>query len=878
MKRSSLFLSTLLLIQLILGMFLVPPLVGYAQTSLDWSKPVNLSNSGASTNPSVVVDTEGVIHVIWFDELDGYKYTNSPDGVEWSSPKKVNFPFPSLGDTKPTLVVDNKEIHILWRDQVSNKLYYSRSLSSALDVPSRWTNFTELANAVVSYDVKVGNEGNLYVSYISIEGSDTIPPGVVFRRLDGSGWSQPQILYPSQYFRSLKPEDANIHIGVSGGNTTDTVLIVWDDRIQKRIFLARSLDGGSEWENPVQISGPEDYIGLTLPFNINIGFFENKPLLTWWVGTPGVRCSLYSKYYIDEADLPASQSESREEFPFCPQKSEFFIQDGDFLLLSLSTQEDLYFIAWNGLLWSEKRNQSELSVFENPSTLDSVLLGCKEIAVVGNLIYSVGCDSGIGSDIWYRSRELGALDDWFPPTTSWKGPVQITSTNQNMSMLSSLDDKSYNVHLFWIQSALNDEIEGGTLEYSVWRNGLWSKPGAILAGINGRPLQFTASTGIPDRLILAWVDAETGGLLFSWANSDRADNPLEWDNPTNIPSNSQFISSPYILADASGRIVIVYAIPLNEQRGIYFVSSEDFGKTWSSPSLIFNAFAAGWDMVNQPMLALSGDGSLHLLFERFSLQGDRGKSVGLYYSRSEDGGNRWSEVDLVSDGLISWSKILTYDEKNVHRLWQEKNGTNLVNFHQFSQDGGLSWSTPVSVVRVSDDNGTPTVNVDWTGSLHLTQLVQSKNGITGSYHEWNGDQWTPQASYQIKSKGLSLSNSLTSSITSSGYLLSINLIDYGDPINGQTYELLSMGRSLDMPIENNIQVSALIATPPQQETSTSNGNRDLVSTPTTSSSITNLYDPSVSLSNSRNLTGIFFILGILILTVILLRPKSSKNR
>jgi hypothetical protein len=875
MKRSSLFLNTLLLVQLIFGMLLVLPLVGYAQTSLDWSKPVNLSNSGASTNPSVVVDTEGVIHVIWFDELDGYKYTKSADGVEWSDPVKVNFPFSSLGETKPTFVPDKKDIHILWQDQKSNKLFYRKSLSSTLDVPSRWTNSIELADSVISYDVKIGNEGKLYVSYISSQGTDKIPPGVIFRRLDGTRWSQPQILYPSQYFRSLEPENANIHIGVSGGNTADTIFIVWDDRAQKRIFLAKSLNDGSDWENTVQISGPEEYIGLTLPFNVNIGFFENRPLLTWWVGTPGIRCSLYSQYYVNEADLVEVQNELRKEIPFCPQRSEFIIQDGDYPLLSLSTQENTYFIAWNGFTWSETKSQSELSVFENPSTLDSVLLGCREITVDGNVIYSVGCDTGIGSDIWYLSRELGAIDDWFPAATAWKGSGQITSTNQKISLPLSLDDENYNVHLFWIQSAL-DNGEGGTLEYSVWRNGIWSTPREVLARINGKPLQYTASTNIPGRLILAWIDSETEGILFSWADSNRADNPLEWENPISVPSNSQFNSSPSIVADASGRIIIGYAIPLNEQRGIYQVSSEDFGETWSDPSLVFDAAAAGWDMVNQPTLALSGDGRLHVLFERFSLQGDRGRSAGLYYARSEDGGNTWSEAELVSEGLISWSKILTHDEKTIHRFWQDKSGTNLVNFHQYSQDGGLSWSTPVPILRVSDGSGTPSVNVDGVGNLHFIQPAQGIDGITGSYHEWNGIQWVPQASYRIEFSGSDPRSSLTSSIASSGYLLAINMIDYVDPSNGQTNEILSMGRSLDTPGDSGVQPVALIATPAQQEVL--NNDQTLVSTPTAISAITNLFDPSVSLSNSRDLTGILFILGILVFTIFLLRPKSRKNR
>jgi len=794
----------------------------------------------------------------------------------WSPPKNAYPPFSLGGDTIPSFVVDGDEVHILWQDNDSRILYYSKSTSSNLGEPSKWTNFTELAQGVVSFDVKIGISGNLYVGYISTRETDANHPGVNFRRLSGTGWSQAKSLYSSQYFRTLTSEDSNIQLGVSNGNNIDDIYVVWDDRARKRIFLSKSSNDGGDWENPIQISGPEDYIGLTIPFNINISFLNDKPILIWWAGSPGVRCSFYSQSILDDVGQLSVSEKNREELPFCPQRSEFIVQNSDYPLLSLSSQDDMSFIAWNGSDWSEIQNQSELSVFENPVTLDSVLFGCKEITVFNGIIYSVGCDYGVDKDIWYRSRDLGTLDEWFPPPSAWKIPYQLTNVTQRISMLSSVKDESNNVHVFWIKSPILDTAKDGSLEYAIWRNGIWSKPGEILAGLNGKPLQYSASANIPGRLILAWVDAETGGILFSWANSDRADNPSEWDNPIFIPSNSQVNSSPEILADVSGRIIIAYAIPVNEQRGIYFVSSDDAGQTWSGPFLLFDAIAVGWDMVNHPKLGFSGDGRLHALFERFSLQGDQRQSVGLYYSQSSDGGGTWSEADLVSEGLISWSEIVTYDENIVHRLWQENNGTKLINFHQISQDGGLNWNTPISIASENDGSGSPSVDVDQTGNLHLIQPIQNNDGLIGFHEEWDGLQWNSQVPYELSVRGLNTSYSLTSSITSNGYLLTINLIGYDDLVNGRINELLGVGRSLDVSNISSTPFLVLIATPmPQPELI---DNQDLMRTPTSTSPITSLYDPSASLSRGRNLTGFLFILGVLILTFVILRPKSGNKR
>lgn len=872
MKRYKPFYGILLTLAMTASVFFASPSRGYAQTSQDWSDPVNLSNSGASTNPSIVVDAKGTIHVIWFDQLDGYKYSESLDGVVWSHPKTVEFPFSPLGDTRPTFVPnDDGEIHILWRNQDSQTLYYSKSLSSNLDEPSAWTNSTELAEAVVNFNVKVNSNGNLYVGYISSKGTETIPPGVNFRRLNGAGWSQPKNLYSSQYFRSLTSEDSNIQLGVSEGGTTDNVFIVWDDRPQKRIFLARSSNNGDEWEDSVQISGPDDYIGLTLPFNINIGFFDNEPLLVWWVGSSGGRCSLYSQLYVNDANQLDTSGKLREEFSFCPQTSEFIVQYGDYPLLLLSAQDDVSLIAWNGSNWSAIQNQEELSVFENPATLDGVLFGCKKVAVYKEKIYSIGCDKGIGRDIWFRSRELGSLDTWFPSPSAWKTPTHITSVNQRISMLSSEDDENNNIHIFWIQSSFLDEAGDETLQYAKWGDGVWSKPVAILAEFKGKPIQFTVTADLPGRLLLSWIDGDTGEVLFSWANSDRAVSPSEWDTPVYIRSVSPINSSPNLLADSSGRIIITFAVPVNEHRGIYFVSSDDTGRTWSEPLLLFDAAAAGWDLVDQPKLGLSGDGRLHVLFERFSLKGGHRQSEGLYYSQSSNGGDTWSDAELVSEGSVSWSDIVAYDQQIVHRLWQEKDGTKLVNFHQFSENGGLTWSTPISIAGVINGAGSPSVNVEWNGNLHLMQLVQN-DGVFISHQEWNGSQWSRQEPYELSIKGSDASYLLTSSIASDGYLLALSLMSHDDLVNGQMSDLLSVGRFLDvLPSADSTPSPALIAT--QRPRPASGTNHDASTTPTQISPLTNLYDPSTSLSKSRNLIGILFLVGVLILTFVILRPK-----
>jgi hypothetical protein len=65
MKSKKVLVNILLSFMLIMPLFLASAPTSYAQTIQDWSAPVNLSMSGAATNPVIVVDLHGTIHAIW---------------------------------------------------------------------------------------------------------------------------------------------------------------------------------------------------------------------------------------------------------------------------------------------------------------------------------------------------------------------------------------------------------------------------------------------------------------------------------------------------------------------------------------------------------------------------------------------------------------------------------------------------------------------------------------------------------------------------------------------------------------------------------------------------------------------------------------------
>jgi len=89
--------------------------------SKDWSIPLNISVTDSdSMRPSIAVDSEGHIHVVWSERVNGgageiyYKYWN---GTEWSIPVNISNSS-AFESTNPQVAADNTgRAHIVWEEQ-----------------------------------------------------------------------------------------------------------------------------------------------------------------------------------------------------------------------------------------------------------------------------------------------------------------------------------------------------------------------------------------------------------------------------------------------------------------------------------------------------------------------------------------------------------------------------------------------------------------------------------------------------------------------------------------------------------------------------------------------------------------------------------------
>jgi len=866
--------TALLLFVVILDPFSQQPKIARAQQiDLNWSDPINLSNSGSTSNPSMVVDSRGIIHVIWIDAYDGYKYVESADGKTWSTPKVVNFPF-SPADSMPIFVPDPKgAIHVFWRTS-KNVLSYAKAASENLGNPAVWAASSIIDSFVYDLDVKLDIDNTLHVSYVRNPVSRDAPSGVYYRQSINGGfsWSTQKILYESQYFRSLTPESAHVRLNLSETETGREVYVAWDDRAIKRIFMTKSLDSGTTWGTPAQIVVPEASLGFETPFNIEIEKFEGKILLMWQVGNPGVRCSQFSQWSEDDGETWSAPTTMINEFIACPQQSTFLLTDQGYTLVLLNIQGDLSLVAWNGLLWSNPRSESGLSFMSNPVTLDSIIFRCQQMVLYNRSLLVVGCDQN-GGDIWFASRQLDAAEILFPLPSVWGGSQEINVVPRQNDSLVSISDQENHIHAIWVESIPSATgIVNYRILYSRWNGDVWSKPAPIITDLDGPPGDLSITMDIQQRLFLAWVNKDTGDLMFSWANASRANAPSEWNSPVVLPSRSSLNDSPYILVDASNQLYIAYAVTVNEERGIYLTYSNNLGENWASPVKVFDAAQAGWNSVDNPKLAITEDGRLHILFNQLTvLNGPR--SIGLYYSQSSDGGIKWTDPTLVSQQTVLWGDILAVNEQTIHRIWQEENKTTSVIYHQVSQDGGLSWSAPGTVSAIVAPVSKPILTVTGSGVLHLLQLV-TQDTLLFQEWAWTGERWRTLAAGKLDDYRQSKLVSLTAGVASQGSLYALMLFTYENKTGEQISQLVFIDRDLDIGENTQFISNAIISTPNVLSTSDSIF-EEVHPTLTSVPPLVNLAEPPPNRSNVINIIVIGVAVVILFVAIL---PGRKKNR
>ncbi len=468
------FLITSVLLVLTAQFFLVHKVVAQTPDN-DWSAPENLSYSGSTTNPFMIVDETGVIHAIWEDSFLGYVY-NYYDGNLWSPPEAVNFPFDPISTIDLHLMADsNGLLHAYWISIVGNNiegnLLYSQVNMASIANPDSWRTPQVLADSVVALDGTIDSQERIHIAFVTPFQTEGLEAGAYYTRsAEGNFWTTPESLGSSPYMRTLTTENSSIDITASDINGTTNVYVTWDNRPRQKLFFIKSEDGGDSWGTPNDIVVPESRSGASIPHNIIINAKDDNLLLVWQFGQPDLLCTQHYQWSSDGGETWSETDQMMKDIFGCPQSNQFIAGPGEITLLFTTIDEQVYLLAWDGSTWSNPQAQTPLYSFTDPDTLNDVVYQCRKATLADrDQLYVIGCDGNQVGDIWLTSRLLGSTEDWFPPPSAWTEPANI-SEEGSVSILGNILFDNQNIsHVIWNQIDFNSTGDKSSkLYYTFW--------------------------------------------------------------------------------------------------------------------------------------------------------------------------------------------------------------------------------------------------------------------------------------------------------------------------------------------------------------------------------------------------------------------------
>lgn len=739
-------------------------LLTYAQESSGpWTVPVNISKSGAASQPAIVVAPNGKLHALWWDTYEGEQYaqTTSVTGTTWSRPIAA----PQIAGER-TIMTNTRtgkatvrlsppvgmrllsdsggSVLAFWRD-VDNQLAY------ILNPGTGWGNAIILADSALSMDAVTDVKGTVHLVYVRSLNTSGNPSGIYYRTTTGGiGWSVPVLVFASTYFRNAKPDQ--IYTSVAGDGR-GSVLVTWDDQELRQSLYSRSADGGRTWSNPQPVSNnPSASMTQARVLSTAQGDFI---FLGQIAGADG--CGLSQRRSTDGGQTWSAPERVLTSLTRCTSDWSFSLDSEGRLWLIGEPQTDTGILAaWDGRAWS-KPTEVRLGVRDAVKGNDFTL-GCLTMALAGKYMGVIGCDAA--NDVWTARSAVGLGDLTSALKTVWS-PLETMSDRKSQAGLPALSaDTQGKVYALWSQAA--DGELGTDLYAAVWESNTWSRAARVLGSTNvltetavgnqaAKAEQPSVATDNQSRLHAVWSGGLNGQILYSWTYVRDAMSAQAWTQPIALPAPSAVASWPNIVADPRGDVLhVIYAVPFNEGRGIYYVRSNDDGSTWLKPVLVFDAVAIKWDSVDKPQLALDAQRNvLHAVWLRTRLPDGAGAQA-VAYSRSTDGGQSWSTPVTVAEGATDWPRVAVSGEGQVQIVWNQAptqggrkdfvQPTEI--WSQFSPDGGGRWAAPALVPGLDDVSGPVSLSAYGARSFHIVGVGKGSGGESALlYNLWDGGAW-----------------------------------------------------------------------------------------------------------------------------------------
>ncbi|UCD99283.1 MAG: hypothetical protein JSV42_00735, partial [Chloroflexota bacterium] len=243
----------------------------------------------------------------------------------------------------------------------------------------------------------------------------------------------------------------------------------------------------------------------------------------------------------------------------------------------------------------------------------------------------------------------------------WSNPELLFAApeGQKSNELWVLSDQANRLYLWWPLFEIDEAGNPASLEstlHSQRINEAWRSPNDILVWPEGGRL----TSVVIDQSGMLHAFSATDCLSYTEARFDQAMSAHGWAGRTCLDETG--LANPSVALGIDGQIFVVYTALGNHSLKI--IHSENDGKTWSSFSTVQENPD---DFFLDPIIAVDSIGRIHLVWSLGEAP-DAYPPLGVFYSRSDDGGQNWT-APLQLGGMDEGQPAIAVFKDKVHVLW-----------------------------------------------------------------------------------------------------------------------------------------------------------------------------------------------------------------
>ncbi len=232
---------------------------------------------------------------------------------------------------------------------------------------------------------------------------------------------------------------------------------------------------------------------------------------------------------------------------------------------------------------------------------------------------------------------------------------------------------------------------------------------------------------------VVWVDTRNGNWEIYYKNSPNSG--ASWSIDKRLTDNPSYSYSPCVFASGS-YVHVVWVDERDGNREIYYKRSNDGGNTWGNDFRLTN----NPNNSTNPSLWVSGS-NVHVVWQE-----DRDNNWEIYYKKSIDNGSTWSsDIRLTNNPQSSLYPSISVSGSNIHIVWVDNRDGNNEIYYKRSNDNGNTWSNDIRLTDNPQESFYPSIfvsganiHVVWTDYRDGNREIYYKRSIDGG-NTWEND-------------------------------------------------------------------------------------------------------------------------------------------